>query len=98
MITLPSSNTELVKLLQYLVSIPSVNPAFATAGDDPSHFGEKRYSEVLAEELHQIGCQVWLEEVLTDRHNVMARLPGSVGNKSIALHSHLDTVQVTWSR
>ncbi|NMB12380.1 MAG: M20 family metallopeptidase [Firmicutes bacterium] len=94
MIALQPSDTDLVALLQYFVSIPSVNPGFADPGDDPSHFGEKRYAEALAEELHRIGCQVWLDEVLPDRHNVMARLPGSVGNHSIALQSHLDTVQV----
>lgn len=86
---------DLISLLQYLVSIPSINPAFAKSNDDLSYFGEKRYAESISEELRQIGCQVWLEEVLPDRPNVMARLPGSVGHRSIALQSHLDTVQVT---
>ena len=89
------SNTELVDMLQHLVAIPSVNPGFATPEDDPSHFGEQRYGEYLAEELRKIGCDVWLEEVLPGRHNVMARIPGTDGSHSIALQSHLDTVQIT---
>ncbi len=89
------TETQLVHLLKQLVAVPSVNPGFATPEDDPSFFGEKRYAHYLADQLRQIGFQVWLDEVLPERYNVMARLPGTQGKHSIALQSHLDTVQIS---
>ncbi len=80
--------------LEELVSIPSVNPGFRTAGDDPGIFGEQRMAELLGEFFRRIGCEVWFEEILPGRHNLMARLRKGDGGRSIALQCHLDTVQV----
>lgn len=86
---------QLIDMLQRFVAIPSVNPGFATPADNPDHFGEERYAQYLAQELQQIGCdKVWLEEVCPGRPNVMALISGTNGSRSIALQSHLDTVQV----
>ncbi|NMB25294.1 MAG: M20 family metallopeptidase [Firmicutes bacterium] len=86
---------QLVDMLQRFVAIPSINPGFATPADDPGYFGEERYAHYLAEELRQIGCdKVWLEEVCPGRPNVMALISGTSGSHSIALQSHLDTVQI----
>jgi acetylornithine deacetylase/succinyl-diaminopimelate desuccinylase-like protein len=83
------------ELLAQLVGLPSVNPAFQRAGDDPSWFGEARYSQWLRDYLLDRGFEAWLEEVLPGRPNLMARLAGRDGDKRVVLLSHLDTVQVT---
>lgn len=84
-----------VGLLAQLVGLPSVNPAFQRAEDDPSWFGEARYAEWLRDYLSDRGFEAWLEEVLPGRPNLIARLAGSRADKRVALLSHLDTVQVT---
>lgn len=81
-----------IRLLKELVAIPSVNPGFMTAEDDPGIFGEERCAKRLAEFFSEAGCEVWFEEALPGRSNLMARLKSS-GKYCLALQSHLDTVQ-----
>ena len=84
-----------VELLEELVAIPSVNPSFHTPNEDDKIFGEYQYAKRLREILSDAGCEVWLEEVLPGRPNIMARLSNGEKRPSIALQSHMDTVQIS---
>lgn len=74
-------------LLRELVSIPSVNPALEGGT------GEGQLARRVADELRDLGAEVWLEEVLPGRPNVLARV-GHRGPR-LLLSAHLDTVQTT---
>jgi acetylornithine deacetylase len=84
-----------IDLLRELVSIPSVNPGFRTSDDRSEIFGEQRLASFLAELFQTLGCKVWFEEVFPGRSNLIVRLAGGKGGRTIALQSHLDTVQIT---
>jgi acetylornithine deacetylase len=78
-------------LLQELISIPSVNPAFLQQGDP--HAGEKSVGEFLAKAAARAGLDVKFEEVLPGRSNLLARLaPRGKVRQRILLAPHLDTV------
>ena len=84
---------DVVTILQGLVRIPSVNPLAHPA---PGEGGEKRCAEAVAEYLTALGAQeVSLPEVLSDRPNVLARMPADrPGKPRLLLAPHLDTVGV----
>lgn len=90
-----SPGKEAVEMLRELVSIPSVNPGFRTEDDRSEIFGEKRIAEYLADYFKRAGCKVWLDEVFPGRSNLIALLAGGKKGRSIALQTHLDTVQIT---
>lgn len=87
--------TQVRELLQSLVSVPSVNP-----GDDPTPAEpprtERALAALVATTLAGAGLDVRTEEVLPDRPNVVATLPGRDRDPSHALllETHLDTVTV----
>lgn len=83
------------RLLSRLVAIPSINPAFRTEADPASHFGEAAKADFLAGWLRAAGLAAATEEVLPGRPNVVARLPGRRGDRTLLFECHLDTVQVT---
>ena len=76
-------------LTRALVSIDSRNPAFAQ--DAP---GEGAVARVLADTLTAWGFTVDLLDVTPGRPNVLARIGGGHGGRSILLNGHLDTVGV----
>ena len=80
-----------IELLQKLIQIPSVNPDNATNSDNT---GELAIANFLRDYLTSQGFHVTLEEVLPDRPNLIARLPGSEAKPRIMLAPHLDTVGV----
>lgn len=77
-----------VALARLLVSIPSVNPSLARAGE-----GEGRIGAVCAELLEGWGFKTKTVEVAPGRPNVIALLEGS-GRSTLLLNGHLDTVGV----
>jgi len=79
---------ELVRLLQALVRIPSVNPALA---DSPATAGELRLAEFLAGDLKRRGFSVELLEVTHERPNVLARFGPGKPVRSILIEAHMDT-------
>jgi succinyl-diaminopimelate desuccinylase len=91
----PTIGKEATDLLRELVSIPSVNPGFCTPDDHSDIFGEQRVGAFLEDFFRRLGCKVWFEEVLPGRSNLIAHLATGNSGRSIALQSHLDTVQVT---
>jgi len=79
------------RLLRELIALPSVNPAFLPPGDP--HAGEGRVAEFLVATAAAAGLTVELQQVATNRSNLLARLtpPGKVRQR-ILLAPHLDTV------
>jgi acetylornithine deacetylase len=75
------------RMLEQLVAIPSVNPAFdATSGGEAeiAVFGER--------ELAQLGLATTVLEPQPNRVSVVGRLPGAGGGSSLMLYAHYDTV------
>jgi acetylornithine deacetylase/succinyl-diaminopimelate desuccinylase-like protein len=78
---------ELEDLLSELVRIDSVTPWLI-----PEGAGEAAIARYIAEWLTAAGIEVHLEEVEPGRPNVIARLAGSGGGRSLCLNQHSDTV------
>ena len=81
----------LVKLLQSLVSTPSVNPEDTT---DSSISGEFRMAEVVAAWLENRGFRVAKEEEFPKRPNLIAELGPPDAPFTLTIEGHLDTVSV----
>ena len=88
------SEADVAALLGELVAIPSVNPAFRREGEPDHWFGEARIGEYVFDWLRRIGLDVEIDTVLPGRANVIARLRGRPGTRTLLWEGHLDTVQV----
>lgn len=77
----------MTKLLCELVAIDSTNPDLVIGGA-----GEGAIAAAVATWLGKQGCEVVMEPVEEGRPNVIARIRGSGGGRSLLLNSHLDTV------
>jgi len=83
-------------LLQEIVSIPSVNPAFGSDGDPAENLGEGRLAAYIRDLIASWGIDVETREVLPGRPNVVAHVSGKRAKgpkKRLLLESHMDTVQ-----
>jgi acetylornithine deacetylase len=78
---------DVISLLSKLVSINSVNPSLVDGQP-----GEKEVALFVAEWLKQAGLEVDLQEAAPQRSNVIARVPGTSGGRSLILNAHMDTV------
>jgi acetylornithine deacetylase len=76
-------------LTRALVAVDSRNPSLAPDGP-----GEGAVAELLARTLRDWGFKVDLLEALPGRPNVLARIGGGEGGRSLLLNGHLDTVGV----
>lgn len=76
-------------LTRALVAIDSRNPSLA-----PGAPGERAVAEFLAATLREWGFAVDLIESAPGRPNVLARIGGGQGGRSLLLNGHLDTVDV----
>jgi len=78
--------TEVVKICQELIRIPSVN--FGEGKGD-----EKAVAEYIVASLAEVGIASEIFESAPNRCNVIARLPGSdVSRPGLVLHGHIDVV------
>lgn len=89
------SHEEALELLSAFVRVPSINPAFLSAGDDPADFGEAAAAAVLRDWCNVNGIDNRLDPVEEGRPNLIARVKGTTGAKRMLWEGHLDTVQVT---
>jgi acetylornithine deacetylase len=78
-----------IDLLRRLVQIESVNPTLVPGGA-----GEAEIALFLADTLSDAGLETRLQEVEPHRPNVLGRLAGSGGGKTLVFNAHLDTVSV----
>jgi acetylornithine deacetylase len=76
-----------IELLEQMVAIESVNPTLVPGGA-----GELELGGFVAGWLEQHGVEVELEELGPNRSNVVGRVRGSGGGRSLMLNAHLDTV------
>jgi acetylornithine deacetylase len=80
-------------LLEELIALPSVNPAFLPARHP--HAGEGRVAEFLAAVAADVGLEVEFQKALPHRPNLVVRLLSkSKPSQRILLAPHLDTVNV----
>jgi acetylornithine deacetylase len=78
---------EINQLLSDLVAINSINP-----GLDPTAAGEDNVAQYIAKWLVRAGMEVQLIESAPRRPNVVARVRGSGGGKTLLINGHMDTV------
>ena len=74
-------------LLEQLVAIDSVNPTLVPGGA-----GEAEIGRFVADWLGQNGVETAYEELAPSRANVVGRVRGSGGGRSLLLNAHMDTV------
>lgn len=85
------------RLLEDLIALPSVNPAFLP--ERHPHAGEGRVAEFLASVAAGVGLEVEFEKALPHRPNLLVRLlPRSKPIQRILLAPHLDTVNISDER
>jgi acetylornithine deacetylase len=81
---------ELLKVLQDLIRIESVNPELAGMGS-----GEYLIAEHIGQYLAAMDLEVRYQEIKPKRVNVIGVLKGSGEGKSLMLNGHTDTVGIT---
>ncbi len=79
-----------LKLLQQLIRIPSVNPSLAS-DEKAGGAGEAAVADYARGWLAERGIDAWLEEVAPGRPNVVARVGDGTG-PTLVLCAHMDTV------
>jgi acetylornithine deacetylase len=84
---MPATEHDVETLLTDLVKIDSVTPWLI-----PDGAGEGEIARFIAAWLAGTGAEVTLEEVEPGRPNLVARLPGTGGGRSLVLNAHADTV------
>jgi acetylornithine deacetylase len=83
--------SDTAKLLNELIALPSVNPAFLPPGDRWA--GEGRVADFLAVTAARAGLEIEFQKVLPGRVNLIARLrPAGKVARTILLAPHMDTV------
>ena len=75
------------ELLEAIVAIDSVNPTLVPGGA-----GEAEIARFVADWLSRRGVEVDYEELGDTRANVIGRVPGRGGGRTLLLNAHLDTV------
>lgn len=79
---------ELLKLLQDLIKINSVNPSLSAKG-----CGEKEIAFFIGNFFKDMGLEVEYQDLGKNRFNVIGVLKGN-GGKSLMLNGHIDTVSI----
>ncbi len=80
---------QLVKILQALVRIPSVNPDLV-----PGAMGERDCAQYICDLMQSRGLEVLNRELAPNRHNAIGLLRGSGGGRTLLFNGHMDTVSV----
>ena len=81
---------ELLKVVQDLIRIESVNPELAWKGS-----GESLIAGHIGKYLTEMGLEVYYQEIKPSRVNVVGVLKGSGEGRTLMLNGHTDTVGIT---
>jgi acetylornithine deacetylase len=81
------SDDAAVRLAMQLVAVDSTNPQLVAGGA-----GEAQVAQIIAARLRAAGLEVSMTEVAPDRPNVVGRLRGRGGGRSLMLCGHTDVV------
>lgn len=79
---------DVTRLLKKLIEIESVNPSVEGG------IGESEISNFIADHLKSIGMEVYTQDVVDDRFNVIGILRGEGGGRNLMMNGHTDTVGV----
>jgi len=79
---------DVTRLLKKLIEIESVNPSVEGG------IGEVEISNFIAGHLKSIGMEVYTQDVVDDRFNVIGILRGEGGGRNLMMNGHTDTVGV----
>ena len=79
----------ILQTLKELVAINSVNPSLS-----PDGRGEAELGGYVADQLQSLGLEVTTYPQAPGRVNVVGKLPGSSGGRSLLLNAHMDTVAI----
>ena len=80
------TNSGVVQTLADLVRINSVNPAYECGQP------EKEIAAFIGQFFREHGIETWEQEVLPERPNLIARLPGRDAKRRLVFEAHTDTV------
>lgn len=80
---------KILKLLQRLIRIESVNPSLESNGS-----GEKKIGKFLQKYLKKIGFEVVVQKVTPRRFNILGIKKGKGRGKNLILNGHMDTVGI----
>lgn len=83
-------SSQLLKLLQNLIKIESINPSLAKEGS-----GESEIAHFIADYLKDLGLQIKFQKIGKNRLNTIGILKGSAGGRKLILNGHTDTVSVS---
>ena len=83
------AEADVLATLADLIRINSINPAY-DSGRPESHIAD--YIEHFFSER---GIETWRQEVLPDRPNLIARLPGRSSGRRVVFEAHVDTASIT---
>ena len=81
--------SEIIELLQQLVSIDSINPDLV-----PGSAGEEKIARFIADWFERAGLEVVWDEPAPGRPNVIGIARGTGGGRSLLLNAHMDTVGI----
>ncbi|HVB44026.1 MAG TPA: M20/M25/M40 family metallo-hydrolase [Streptosporangiaceae bacterium] len=84
---MPITTKQVVDLLSAMIKIESVTPSLVPGGS-----GEGKIAEFIVGWLAETGAEVQVVEAAPGRPNVLARLRGSGGGRTLCLNAHSDTV------
>ncbi|KUO53151.1 MAG: hypothetical protein APF76_03670 [Desulfitibacter sp. BRH_c19] len=84
-----NNGREILKLLEEMIKINSVNPVLVKDGN-----GESEIAQFIGIYLAQMGLVVEYQEVERDRLNVIGVLKGNGDGKNLMLNGHTDTVAI----
>ena len=83
------TETSVLTTLADLIRINSINPEY---DDGRPESGIAAYIERFFADR---GIETWRQEVLPDRPNLIARLPGRGSERRVVLEAHVDTASIT---
>ncbi len=90
--TIDGMREDIVCFCSDLVRIPSITPTYLGVDVEEVLGGETRVSEFVAPVLESMGFQNDLWEEAPKRANLVGKLEGSGGGKSLILSGHVDVV------